>query len=49
MKINKLIRKIVITQIDQEQKNEDQEVEIDITSLCKIHKRNLKFVDLEIS
>lgn len=45
MKINKLIRKIVITQIDQTQSNDDQEVEIDIKSLCKIHKRNLKFVD----
>jgi hypothetical protein len=46
MKINKLIRKIVMTQIDLivDDKINDQEVEIDLKSLCKIHKGNLKFV-----
>ena len=49
MKINKLIRKIVMTQIDLSDEKPNEKDEIDLKSLCKIHKRNLKFVQQEIS
>ena len=38
-----------MTQIDLSDEKPNEKDEIDLKSLCKIHKRNLKFVQQEIS
>ena len=47
MRVNKLVNKLVKENNDQEEADEENE-SMDVSSLCKMHKKNIKYAEKNI-